>query len=202
MKRTTCLLLFFFVMFIYDRLPAQQISAGVKGGPTFTNLKVDDGVAENQNAVGFHIGGFLLYRISAFSYTAEIEYSLQGCKVKADGEYMRTFAQYINVPILVKYDIIPEISLQLGPQIGLLTCMKSDYNPVEKQPFDEQRYTKAYKKTDFGIVGGIGYESGKWLFDARYYYGLTDIADKPGLAETRNRVLSLSVGYKFYIRNK
>ncbi len=114
---------------------------------------------------------------------------------------MRTYAQYINIPILIKYEVIPGVSLQLGPQIGFLTCMESDYHPVAKQPFDEQSYTKAYKKTDYGIVAGAGYESGKWLFDARYYYGLADIADYPGLAETKNRVVSLSVGYKIYIRN-
>lgn len=201
MKRILSFLLVIFPMFMgYRHLHAQQFYAGIKGGPSFTSLQADDGVAKYQSAVGFHVAGFAVYKVSALSYATELQYSMQGGKVKAYGEYMRTYAQYLNIPLLIRYEFIPGVSVHGGPQIGFLMCMKSDYHPVTKEPYDQQTYTKAYKKTDFGLALGAGYESGKWVFDARYYLGLANIADYEGLPETKNRVMSASVGYKLFIK--
>jgi len=100
---------------------------------------------------------------------------------------------------MVKYKISSSLNLQLGPQIGFLTCLKSDYHPVIREPFQEQDYTKAYKKTDYGITVGAGWESPNGIMiDARYYLGIADISDYQGLESTKNRVLQLTVAYRIF----
>jgi hypothetical protein len=179
---------------------SQHLSAGVKGGLNISSMTVNESYGEYSSAMGAHLGGFIMYKVSEFSYEIDLTYSFQGAKVKSDGEYLRIDSRYFTIPVLVRYEFIPGVSIQAGPQVGFLCCVKSDYHPITKEPFDEQDYTSAYKKTDLGVIVGAGYQSGKWLFDARYYLGMTDIADHEGLAETKNRVFQASVGYKIYMK--
>jgi len=162
-------------------------------------MAVDDGASDYSLTPNFHGGAFLRYTAGKMSIQGEVLYSRQGASIKASGENLKALAKYVNVPVLVRYEVVPSFHIDLGPQIGFLTCMKSDYHIVTKEPFAEQHYTKAYKKTDFGVNVGAGYEHNSGLMiDVHYYYGLTDINDYPGLASTKNRVLQISVGYKIF----
>ena len=49
---------------------------------------------------------------------------------------------------------------------------------------------------DFSIPIGISYELGNIIVDTRYNFGLTDIVKSENI---KNRVLQLSLGYKFDI---
>jgi hypothetical protein len=164
-----------------------------------STMVVDDGASEYGFAPGFQLGGFLDYSLTKVSFQLDVVYSRQGASIDVDGEALDAIAQYVNIPVMVKYKIAPAFSLQLGPQIGFLTCMKSDYHPVISEPFEEQHYTKAYKKTDFGITVGAGWESPNGIMiDARYYLGLADINDYEGLEPTKNNVIQLTVGYRIF----
>jgi hypothetical protein len=198
MKRFVFLALMLTTVAASRTLKAQQLSFGVKIGPQVSSLAVDDGIGKYSAAVGFHGGAFVIYKVSELSWEADVLYSFQGAKIKADGEYLKANVNYINVPIVARYEILPSVSVHLGPQIGFLSCVKSDYHPITKEPFDEQHYTKAYKKIDYGVIIGAGYEPGRCVIDLRYFLGLNDIADYEGLAETKNRVLQLSVGFKIF----
>ncbi|HET9052885.1 MAG TPA: porin family protein [Cyclobacteriaceae bacterium] len=187
----------FFVLFIGTITVQAQFSAGAKAGFNLSTLVVDDGVSEYGFAPGFQLGGFLDYSLTKVSFQADVVYSRQGASIDADGEDLKAIAQYVNVPVVVKYKILPAFNLQVGPQIGFLTCIRSDYHPVISEPFQEQHYTKAYKKTDFGVTVGAGWESPRGIMiDARYYLGLTDINNYEGLESTKNNVIMLTVGYR------
>lgn len=197
MKLKTSIVLVLFLL-TYSTLKAQY-SAGIKVGMNLSTLAVEDGVADYGYTPGFQVGGFLDYSLTKVSFQLDVVYSQQGASIEANGEELSAVAKYVNIPVVVKYKIIPSVNLQLGPQIGFLTCMESDYHPVVSQPFQEQDYTKAYKKTDFGINVGAGWESSIGLMiDARYYLGLADINDYPGVESTKNQMMQLTVAYKFF----
>jgi hypothetical protein len=173
-------------------------SVGVKAGLNMSTQTVDD-AADYSFTPGFQIGGFAQAKLASIAIQADILYSQQGSTVKAGDEKMKTTASYFNVPITIKYSIIPSLNLQVGPQVGFLSCVKSDYHPVTHQPFKEQHYTKAYKGTDFGVNVGVGWNSPVGLMiEARYYLGLSDISDYEGVESTKNRVIQLTVGYSLF----
>jgi hypothetical protein len=178
-----------------------QFSAGLKAGLNMSTLSVDDGSTKYSYTPGFQVGGFLDYNLVKLSFQLDVLYSTQGADIKSNGKNLSAVAKYVNIPLAVKYNITPAINLHAGPQIGFLTCFHSDYHPITHEPFEEQDYTKAYKKSDFGINVGAGWATSKGLIiDLRYYVGLTDINNYPGIGSTKNRVLQLSVGYKIYKR--
>jgi hypothetical protein len=191
---------FILFVFVFSAVATQaQFAAGIKAGMNLSTLAVDDGASDYGYTPGFQVGGFLNYNLTKVDFQLDIVYSQQGASIEANGEELSAVAKYVNIPVVVKYKILPSVSLQLGPQIGFLTCMDSNYHPVTSEPFQEQNYTKAYKKTDFGVNVGAGWESTKGLMvDVRYYLGLTDIADYPGIESTKNRVVQLTVAYKFF----
>jgi hypothetical protein len=176
-----------------------QFSAGLKAGLNMSTMTVDDGASDYGYTPGFQVGGFLDYSLTKVSFQLDIVYSQQGASITADGEDLSAVSKYVNFPVVVKYKIGPSFNVQLGPQIGFLTCMHSDYHPVVSLPFQEQDYTKAYKKTDFGVAIGAGWEAPMGLMiDVRYYLGLADINDYPGLESTKNSNAQLTVAYKIF----
>jgi|JI8StandDraft_1071087.scaffolds.fasta_scaffold173399_2 hypothetical protein len=173
-------------------------TAGIKAGLNMSTIAVDDD-AEYGFTPGYHVGVFSHVKLALFAIQIEGLYSKQGATVKSGGQEMDFIQTYVNVPVTVKYYIVPSVNLQVGPQIGFLTCVKSDYHPVTQEPFQEQEYTKAYKKTDFGVNVGVGFDIPFGLVvDARYYLGLSDISNYEGVGETKNSMIQLSVGYKIF----
>jgi hypothetical protein len=164
-----------------------------------STLSVDDKNAKYNFLPGYQLGGFLEYNKNKISFQLDVLYATQGAKIKSDGENLSATSKYVNIPLAIKYNISPAFNLHIGPQIGFLTCFHSDYHPVTHEPFKEQDYTKAYKKSDFGFNIGGGWASQKGLMiDLRYYIGLTDINNYPATYSTKNRVLQLTVGYRLY----
>lgn len=176
-----------------------QFSAGLKAGMNLSTMVVDDESSDYGYTPGFQVGGFLDYSLTKVSFQLDVVFSKQGASISADEEDLNVSAKYVNIPVMVKYKIGPSFNFQLGPQVGFLTCLESDYHPVVNMPFQEQNYTKAYKKTDFGVNAGAGWESPNGIMiDVRYYLGMTDIADDPGVESTKNNMMQLTVAYKIF----
>jgi hypothetical protein len=173
------------------------LSAGAKTGLSYSNLIVDDESADYSYAIGYHAGAFARYTFGDICLQTEVVVSNLAAKVESGNEELDISYRYISIPVLMQYNVTPSIQLAAGPQVGILCCMKSTFHPITRQPFVEQDYTKAYKKTDFGFQAGAGWESANGiLIDLRYYYGLSDISDFDGVASTKNRWVQLSVGYR------
>jgi hypothetical protein len=187
------------IVFAFSMSAHAQFSAGIKAGVNMSTLIVDDGNTEYGYAPGFQAGGFLEFSLPKISIQADVLYSRQGASIDANGKELEAVAKYVNVPVVIKYKIVPLVNIQLGPQIGFLTCMESDYHPVISAPFKNQHYTKAYKKTDFGVNVGAGLDLPMGLMiDARFYLGLSDINNYKGIESTRNRMMQFTVAYKIF----
>ncbi|MCF6171821.1 MAG: PorT family protein [Bacteroidales bacterium] len=186
-------------------LSAQNdIYFGLKAGLNLSSQKVDNPMASYSLRPGF-TGGFLFYfQLKDFAIQPEVIFSQQGSNITFNDEKLYAVFTYFSIPIIFKYVLKKSgISFQAGPQIGFLSCAKSNYHPIAKLKYEEQYYTTAYKTTDFLLSFGIGWESKKnWIIDARYSLGLTPVNNYDGIPDTKNRVISITVGYKIVKLNK
>jgi opacity protein-like surface antigen len=174
-------LIVFLLCFGMSTVNAQMVKFGIKGGANFSNLE-GDGI-KGSNYTSFHFGALVEAKVfENFAIQPELLYSSQGTKVDAEGLKDINYS-YITVPVLAKFYLTEDgLSLEAGPQFSFLI----DENV--KDQFEGEKF-------DFGVVGGLSYNITKNFFaSARYVVGLTDASRD---AEVTNRVIQLSVGYKF-----
>jgi opacity protein-like surface antigen len=161
---------------------AQFLKFGVKAGANFASLDGDD-VSGLDTYTSFHFGAIVEFKIlENFSVQPEVLYSSQGAKVNEDA-FDDINYNYITVPTLAKFYLISEkLSLEAGPQFSFLV---NDNLP-------DQFESKSF---DFAAVGGLGFQFTENFFaQARYVAGLTDTTSD---AEIKNRVIQVSLGYRF-----
>lgn len=205
MKKTTIIILFVCV----QTLAAQNnIRFGIKGGPNFSTIVETaqrSDLSRNSTISGktsFHLGFIFEFLYSErISFQVESLYSSQGAKMinayqTSDGSEMVRRLNYISFPILAKYYATPNISVEVGPQIGLLLNAKDDLSTGA-----EKDILKEMKTHDFAINAGIAYEFyNGLLLQGRYSFGLLDINKTSGLFnyyKHRNNVIQFSIGYMF-----
>ena len=191
-----------------------KVAFGIKGGVNLSTITGDD-VESFDSRTCFHFGVLAEVPFSDdFSIQPEIVYSCQGSKysevidnsidgpttvitkaISVDGTLK---VDYLNIPIMAKYYVAENFSLEAGPQVGFLLSAKNEYDyPGESGEEDIKEYVKGI---DFGVNFGLGYKlEGGLNFGARYNLGLSDNNDDPDLANAtyKNSVFQFSVGYFF-----
>ena len=107
----------------------------------------------------------------------------------------------IAIPLIFKYNIFNKFDIELGPQLNYISNISRTRNDgVEKEKVDSR-----VNNFDFGITGGLSHNiTQKFGANLRYYFGLTDVDERPGyyLAYTdadlgKMSFASLSLFYKF-----
>lgn len=198
---------------------------GLKGGLNVSTL-AGDGV-DATPAIGGHIGGLVDIKIAnKFSIQPELLLSLQGAKSEysyTTGGYSyssedKIALTYLNFPVIAKFWVLPNLSLEAGPQIGILVSAQDKYTEVEN---DGGVVTRVSRKES--IKGGLTTAEAAFDLGASYYFtdnifltgrfclGVSSI-DKGGAirvdngngnvyyydgADLRNNVFQLSFGYRF-----
>lgn len=165
-----------------------QTSFGAKAGLNVANLIGD--VTDNKSLIGFNVGVFAEITLAdSFYLQPELLYSTQGATF--DFPIIGSTdlkLNYINLPIMFKYDVANRFYLEAGPQVGFLVSAELDDLDVKD----------SYESTDFGANFGLSYGFTEKLFaQARYNIGMTDIVKDNGNDKISNAVLSFSLGYKF-----
>jgi len=179
---------------------AQNVQFGAKAGVNFASINGDD-TEEFDMRTSFHVGAVAEFLFSErFSLQPELIYSSQGAKMSDEGFDFTIKLNYINLPIMAKYYVTEGLSLEVGPQFGLLLSAKA------KSEFDGESEEEDIKDDlndfDFGINFGAGYKLENGLsFTARYNYGFSNLADSGsediGDTNFNNGVIQLSVGFNF-----
>lgn len=163
----------------------KTFSWGIKAGLNLSNYVGKDVDADMK--AGFNAGIVTEMRLgNKFAIAPELVYSLQGA---SEGD-IKVNASYINLPIMAKYYVIKNLSINLGPQVGYAVSMKAKVKGKSSQKVDSD----LYNAFDFGMGVGATYNFGKFFAEARYNYGFTDVSKD---AKTKNSVLQIGVGYKF-----
>ena len=172
-----------------------QIQFGVKAGYNLANLTVSPGPSDASSKSDFSAG--VMASIPLFSsclFQAEIVYSGQGASFPDAYMPGKSNFDYLNVPVLFKYQHSSGLFAETGPQVGFLLSAKESSGG---QSYDLKGNTQS---TDFTWAFGIGYKLPLGLgIDARYNLGLTNISkDNAGIGGTaKNSVFQFGLFYLF-----
>lgn len=143
---------------------AQSTSFGIKGGVNFASLKTEFITLNDKN---IYLGLFAEFPVSE-------KFSIQ-----PEASMFSIFGNYVNVPVKAKYNLNYKFSFLAGPSLGISLDSGSEFR----------------EGLTFGIESGIEYNiSNKFLIEAKYNYGLTDIYVN---SSSKQSGLFLGIGYRF-----
>ena len=182
-----------------------DVKFGVKGGINLANIVGDDAGDANM-FVGFNAGFFVEIPVTdKLTIQPEILYSAQGSKSEGplviDGSLYDVKAtmklNYINIPVMFKYNVAEKFSLEAGPYVGFLTTAKMKVD-VDGYGSATEDMKDLVKSTDFGIALGMNYDFSDVIFaNVRYQGGLTQIGDTGEGDNIKNSVFQLGLGFRF-----
>lgn len=174
---------------------AQDMSYGVRAGLNMANVSGDD-VDDSDPRMGAVIGGFVNFALTEkISIQPELQYSMQGATLKLGDLESDLTLDYLNVPVLAGYSIMEGLSVQTGPQLGLLlSAEQEDFQDGEMEDVKDN-----FTSTDFAWVIGGSYDLNNLNFSVRYNMGLASVGEEVGgeSNDIKNGVIQLSVGYRF-----
>lgn len=186
-----------------------QVQFGGKVGFDMTNFlgsNVDHGMKP-----GYQVGLMMEYKFSSrFAIAPEVVFAAQGGKDKlflldidqhgiefVSSAGMKYNANYINVPVMLKYYATPNFSVDFGPQVGF-----NVYHKITAKKTNESIDIKdSTKPVDFGLGLGATYNLTDNAFvQARYTMGLTKVfKDEEVIGENnaKNGNVQIAFGMKF-----
>ena len=183
----------------------KQFTFGPKIGVDYTHYW-----GENVNHGGqlnYQVGAFMEYRFTnKFSIAPEVVFAAQGGKYDTKRNLLGVpfevketdNVNYINVPVMLKFYVVPALSIDFGPQVGFNVYSK---NTWEAKVADEGgKHTEdmkdVTKSVDFGLGLGLTYNITNDVFvQGRYTMGLTDVFDYDHSGKNGNA--QIAIGYRF-----
>ena len=164
-----------------------DIRLGAKAGLNISSLG-GDAVYSYDAKAGFHVGGVLEIPFSdVINIQPEALISLQG-----SGGFFEDNLNfwYLTIPVMAKYNIWDALSVEAGPQIGLLLS-----DNLEGNTFGGNGSFLESNGLDFGLGVGAGYELDEnFYFQARISFGLLNAIED---VTSKNRVFQISACYFF-----
>jgi hypothetical protein len=178
----------------------QTLSISPRIGFNVSNLRGD--IDNNRSAAGLAVGGMLTYSVvSHFGVSLEALYSQRGARYEANNTVFTSRINYVEIPVYGRYFLRTEGDLRpnifLGPSFGFKLNART-YNSDRTVDINA---TEAYNAVDAGLTAGIGINyllrpGRRLLFDARYTFGLTDIAANTD-RQVYNSVFTITAGLSF-----
>lgn len=168
----------------------QKLEFGIKVGGNYSDFEGADFSTDPLS--GFHAGATVALKLSDnFLIQEEFLFSTQGAKVLSGPlATQKIKLSYVNVPILFRYKTNFGLFVEAGPQVGIK--VKEDVVGFQEEDFA--------KKIDFGLAGGIGFQSKMGLgIGARYSYGIEKVSESPSVAlgDFKNNNIQASLFYRF-----
>lgn len=197
------------------------LKIGVRGGvniadwrgdasESFSSLADQSRLFEVNNLTGYHFGAYVTIPVSdVFSVEPGLNYSMKGMKIsqtvvdegilniKGD---ISSRLHYIELPIMAKVNIAKGFHIFGGPQLAYLAASKvraeaGIFGFSVGKTFD---VNDGFRKLDFGLVGGVGYEFLNGVnMRAGYEHGLSSLDEGNSQINAFNRVFRFSLGYTF-----
>ena len=156
-----------------------QVRFGAKVGLNLSHFWGKD--ALHGIKAGAQFGGLMDYRINhKFGIAPEFVFSMQG----ASEDGVTANVNYINIPIMLKYYVMPALSVDFGPQLGFNVYSKINGNKATDT-----------NTVDFGLGLGATYGITPNIFvQARYNMGFTKVYK---YGSDKNGNIQFAVGYMF-----
>lgn len=171
---------------------AQGFHIGIKGGANI--VKMDGESFDQQFKFGYAVGAFAeLNFTKKWGIQPEVLFSQTNYRTAENASAVipggvndvKGSLNYLSIPILLTYRPVPLISLQAGPQFGILLNNQNDLFQNGKD---------AFKTGDFSILGGAQLNLGGFRAGARYFVGLNNINDIDSNEKWKNQGFQIYVG--------
>jgi hypothetical protein len=172
-----------------------QLAVGIKGGVNMT--KVDGRSFADEFRYGYHLGGFVTVNLgSRFGVQPEVLFNQYQTRTGTDfsntypngNNLQNVKLNYLTIPIMLNYRLANVLSLQAGPQFGVL--ISQDKNLL-------QNGQEAFKSGEFSMAGGLQFNLSKLRLSGRYIVGLNNIGDVGSTEKWKNQNIQLSAGFAF-----
>jgi hypothetical protein len=186
---------------IFAQAAMAQINFGLKAGANIT--KIEGKAFKDEFKYGYHAGAFaeigfgkkvsIQPEVLFNQYQTRVDTAFSNIYENAldFNSYRDVKLNYLSIPIVLNYKLANILSLQLGPQFGVL--IDQDKNLLDNGK-------DAFSKGDFSVLGGAQVNIRSLRFTGRYVIGLTDIKDVENInnkEKWKNQGFQLSVGYVF-----
>ena len=172
-----------------------QFTVGIKGGTNIT--KVEGKAFRDEFKYGYHLGGFAEIGLGG-RLGIQPEVLFNQYQTRVDSSFKNVYQNgndfnnlkdvklnYLTIPILLNYKLGNILSLQAGPQFGIL--ISQDKNLLENGK-------EAFKSGDFSLTGGAQINISKLRLTGRYFVGLNNISDVSDQNKWNNQGYQLSLG--------
>ena len=155
-----------------------------------------------------------------FGVSVAALYSMQGAKrdlnlnVSGNSVDVKFNLDYINIPVLAQYYIVPGLAVKAGIQFGFNVrnkvkvgttvagynlkddCSMDEFLDVARALGEQIPSDAKFQKFDLSIPVGLSYEYEDFVLDARYNIGTSKLV-KSDPDSSKNGVFQLTIGYKF-----
>lgn len=169
---------------------SKSVQFGVKAGANYDWLATGEGsVYDLRPEVGYHAGLVSEFKMcEKFSFQVEALYSHSSYKFDGNGNTSgaKVELNQVIVPVLAKFYLVKDLSIELGPQATMITDSKvtnfeEDFN---------------FRKYNVAAVSGLAYDFNSGAFiQARYSYSFLHLEN--GVNGHNQFGIQASVGYKF-----
>lgn len=189
---------------------AQGMGVGIKGGVSVASMPLSGEVfdqivgeqsIESSSKIGLAGGGYVRFPISRlFWFQPEALYVMKGAKLTeiAGGGTLSVRVHYVDVPLLLHYRVRPDQrnpgyifgGVNFGMMLGNSARLKGPGLAADVN------IDPGLKTNDVGIAVGGGVERGRFLIEARFTAGLSDVAAEsfPHIHSMRNRAFVVLLG--------
>src|SRR5215208_6515954 len=184
-----------FVCVLLAQATMAQFHLGIKGGANIT--KVQGKAFRDEFRYGYHLGGFAEIGLGGkLSIQPEVLFNQLQTRVDSSFKNVYTGAlsfsnyrdvklNYLSIPIMRNYKLGSLLSLQAGPQFGIL--MDQSKNLL-------QNGKEAFKNGDLALTGGAQIHISKIRLTGRYFVGIADINDIGDQSKWKTQGFQLSLG--------
>lgn len=193
-KRTLYLLPLALLLCTASASFAQGLHFGVKAGANI--LKVDGKSFNDGFKFGYNVGAFAEINFTD-KFGIQPEVLWHQTNYRSGDRFSNIYPggvddvkgklNYLSIPVLLSYSPVKVISLQAGPQFGILLNQ-------DKNLFTNGK--DAFKKGDFSLLGGVQVNLGSLKVGGRYLIGLSNINDIDNKEKWKNQGFQLYVGLR------
>ena len=178
---------------LFSQIMFAQFHIGAKAGANI--IKIDGKSFKDEFRFGYHLGGFMEIGLNnKWSVNPEVIFNQYSTTVDSNFKhiYQDVFRQsnvklnYLSIPIILNYKFIGPISLQAGPQFGIL---------LDKNKTLLQNGGNAFKNGDFSMVAGAQVKLAALRVTGRYMVGLSNINDIDNQNKWKSQGIQLSLGF-------
>ena len=186
----------FTIFFLTTTISFAQVQIGPTAGLNMSNITGSD-LGESKSKMGMHLGlSANFYFSDAMSLNTGLLYSIKGAQDEDEGAELTATLSYIEIPVNLSFSLSDQLSLMVGPYIGLLMAAEIEISGTGL--FDGTIDMKDDTRSmDYGISLGARFSVVENIsINAGYQIGLATL-DPEGSGDDKNSNILFGVTYLF-----